>query len=145
MYTKQLTEPNSTISNLLQKCVPLDPLARALALEASEEVEYAHGHAGRSGDTVAPPAEDTVEHHYVAFVTSRPKITNGAEASEVTVYEMDGMKQGPLDTGLRLKEEDDLLGEAGKTLIKAFIEREDQSIGFSLMALVKTDSEGSEH
>lgn len=115
-------------------------------MEASEEVEYAHSHAGRSGDTVAPPAEDTVEHHYVAFVTSRSRTTNGAEGSEVAVYEMDGMKQGPLDTGLRLKEGDDLLSEAGVTLVKAFIEREEgQSIGFSLMALVKTDLEGSEH
>ncbi|KAE9398632.1 peptidase C12, ubiquitin carboxyl-terminal hydrolase 1 [Gymnopus androsaceus JB14] len=138
---RKYLKPNSTISNLLQICLPLEPQARALALEASEEVEYAHSHAGKSGDTVAPPAEDIVEHHYVAFVTGVSNQSGG----DMSVYEMDGMKQGPLNTGVSLKEGEDLLGEAGQKLIKAFIEREEgQSIGFGLMALVKTDSEESE-
>ncbi|KAJ3774911.1 hypothetical protein FB446DRAFT_448346 [Lentinula raphanica] len=126
------TEPDSTMSNLLTKCVPLDPLERALALEASEEVEYAHAHAGKSGYTAAPDPRDNVEHHYVAFVTS--------DKQTGEVYEMDGMKQGPLKTEVTLKEEEDLLSEAGQKLIKRFIEREQgRSIGFSLMALVKTE------
>ncbi|KAJ3843132.1 ubiquitin carboxyl-terminal hydrolase, family 1 [Lentinula raphanica] len=129
---RQYLKPDSTMSNLLTKCVPLDPLERALALEASEEVEYAHAHAGKSGYTAAPDPRDNVEHHYVAFVTS--------DKQTGEVYEMDGMKQGPLKTEVTLKEEEDLLSEAGQKLIKKFIEREQgRSIGFSLMALVKTE------
>ncbi|KAJ3868135.1 ubiquitin carboxyl-terminal hydrolase, family 1 [Lentinula novae-zelandiae] len=128
---RQYLKPDSTILNLLKICVPLDPTERALALEASEKVEYAHAHAGKSGHTAAPDPKDDVEHHYVAFVTSNTG--NG------DVYEMDGMKQGPLKTDVTLKEGEDLLTEAGRNLIKAFIEREQgRSIGFSLMALVKT-------
>lgn len=131
MTVYSTTEPDSTISNLLKICVPLDPTERALALEASEKVEYAHAHAGKSGHTAAPDPKDDVEHHYVAFVTSNTG--NG------DVYEMDGMKQGPLKTDVTLKEGEDLLTEAGRNSIKAFIEREQgRSIGFSLMALVKT-------
>ncbi|KAJ3751228.1 ubiquitin C-terminal hydrolase L3 [Lentinula detonsa] len=129
---KQYLKPDSTMSNLLKKCVPLDPTGRALALEGSEEVEYAHTHAGKSGHTVAPDPTDDVGHHYVAFVTS--SIQTGV------VYEMDGMKQGPLKTDVTLEEGEDLLGDAGQKLVKNFIEREQgRSIGFSLMALVKTD------
>ncbi|KAF5393635.1 hypothetical protein D9757_000424 [Collybiopsis confluens] len=127
-------KPDSTISKLLKQVIPLVPTERALALEASQEVERAHAHAGNSGQTEAPdPNDSSIEHHYIAFVTSDLGAHRGA------VYEMDGIKQGPLNTGVTLKEGEDLLGESGRGLIKAFIEREDgESIGFSLMALVKT-------
>ncbi|KAJ4485337.1 ubiquitin C-terminal hydrolase L3 [Lentinula aciculospora] len=105
---------NGAAKEYLSICVPFDPTERALALEASDEVEYAHAHAGKSGYTVAPDPKDNVEHLYVAFVTSNTQ--NG------DVYEMDGMKQGPLKTGVSLNEGDDLLCEAGRKLVKAFPE-----------------------
>lgn len=84
----------------------------------------------KSGNTVAPLPEDDVEHHYTAFVSDQSG----------NVYEMDGVKQGPLKTDVTLKEGEDLLGENGQKLIKAFIEREHgRNIGFGLMALVKSE------
>ncbi|KIK65768.1 hypothetical protein GYMLUDRAFT_158996 [Collybiopsis luxurians FD-317 M1] len=131
---RKYLKPESVMSNLLKELVPLDPTARALALEASEEVERAHANAGRSGQTEAPDPEAETEHHYVAFVSS------GSDARRGAVYEMDGVKQGPLDTGVVLGEGEDLLGVKGQRLIRDFIEREKGgSIGFSLMALVKTE------
>ncbi|KAF9074033.1 ubiquitin C-terminal hydrolase L3 [Rhodocollybia butyracea] len=129
---RKYIKPGSAIGKVLEACVPLDPTARALVLEASEEVEHAHAHAGKSGSTVAPLPEDDVEHHYVAFVTSSDQSGQ--------VYEMDGVKQGPLKTNVSLKEGEDLLSESGKQLIRAFIEREHgQKFTFSLMALVKSE------
>jgi ubiquitin carboxyl-terminal hydrolase L3 len=111
-------------------CEPLAPHQRALALEDSKDLEAAHAHAAKRGDTVVPVnAEDEVDFHYICFVPSH---------RNNHVYEMDGDKKGPVDTGLALNDGEDLLSK-GVSLVREVIQHEGGSdLNFSLMALVPT-------
>jgi len=126
------TEPDSLLGRLLATCVPLAPHDRALALEDSKDLEEAHAEAAKQGDSAVPAnAEDEVEFHYVCFVQSHK---NGR------VYELDGDKKGPVDSGCTLHDDDDLLSENALKLVRDFIRREkDQNVNFSLLALVTVE------
>ena len=110
----------------------MNPQERALALEASEELEAAHFEAAQQGDTVAPAsAEDEVDFHYVCFAKSRSG----------RLYELDGGKKGPINRGL-IPPDEDLLGPGALKLIKEYLEREGSgNLNFSLMALAQTSEE----
>jgi ubiquitin carboxyl-terminal hydrolase L3 len=110
----------------LKTSVLLNPHERALALEASTELEAAHADAARQGDTAVPTsAEDEVDFHYVCFIKSRSG----------RLYEMDGGKKGPVERGIVLGDED-LLGSEALGLIREYIQREGSgNLNFSLMAL----------
>ncbi|KAK7041804.1 ubiquitinyl hydrolase 1 [Paramarasmius palmivorus] len=120
----------SLLERLLTTCVPLTPDDRALALEASSELEEVHTHAGKAGVTSAPTDPDVeVDFHYTCFV---PSHKNGR------LYQLDGMNQGPTDTGIVLAEGEDLLSANALSVIQNFIkegEAKYESIGFNLMAL----------
>ncbi|TFK37307.1 ubiquitin C-terminal hydrolase L3 [Crucibulum laeve] len=122
-------EPESLLSRILTKCIPLAPTERALALEDSEELEHAHHAAAVQGDSVVPQsAEDDVDYHYVCFVKSHK---NGH------LYEMDGSSKGPIDRGA-LANDEDVLGEMAVSVVKEYLGREeDGNVGFSLMVLVQ--------
>jgi ubiquitin carboxyl-terminal hydrolase L3 len=84
------------------------------------------------GQTSVPAnAEDEVDYHYVAFVPSKQ---NGH------IYELDGDRKGPIDTGVLLNLEDDMLSESGLGVLKRFV-REKGEFGFSLMALTSTTTD----
>ncbi|KAG7090621.1 hypothetical protein E1B28_009723 [Marasmius oreades] len=123
-------ESGSPIEKLLETCIPLKPYERALALEASDELEEIHNLAGKEGDTTFSPGSDDVDYHYSCLVKSR---------QSGRLYELDGMKSGPVDTGLSLGESEDILSKPALELVKDFIRRQSsryQSDGFNLMALV---------
>lgn len=124
--SRRFVTPNSVLDELLKKCIPLNPRERALALEASEELEVAHADAAQQGDTIAPAnAEDEVDFHYVCFTKSRSG----------HLYELDGDKKGPIKRSIAPRDED-LLGPAALKLVKEYLEREDsENFNFSLMAL----------
>lgn len=123
------TEPNSSLANLLADCVSLAPNHRALALEASKELKSAHAKTAMQEDSTVPDnAEDEVDFHYVCFVKSHK---NGH------LYQMDGDRKGPIDRGLLLGPEEDILAEGGLSVIREFIRREKGgNPQFSLLALV---------
>lgn len=80
------------------------------------------------GDSAVPDnAEDEVDFHFVCFVKS-PKTGH--------VYELDGDRKGPVDRGLLLGPDEDMLAEGGLKIIKEYIQRED-NFNFGLMALVQ--------
>ncbi|KZO91090.1 cysteine proteinase [Calocera viscosa TUFC12733] len=121
-------DANSPMARLLTEITPLSVGPRAHALESSTELEDAHRAAALQGQTVAPPAEDHVEHHYICFVRSHK---NGH------LYQMDGMLKGPVDLG-EAGGEDDLMGERTLQVVRKFVETGEQgNVGFSLMALVE--------
>ena len=96
-------------------------------LENSDEIEAAHAAAGAEGDTVAPPAsaETEVDFHYTCFVKSE---TNGH------IYELDGDKKGPVDTGLT---SENIFSQDVLVIIRSLMKMiEDESSGFGIMALV---------
>ena len=89
----------------------------------------AHASAAIKGDTVAPPAEDRIDLHYVAFIKS----------AKGNLWELDGRRKGPLARG-QLGEEDDVLSEKAIELgPKRFLKREEEVGGgelrFSILAL----------
>jgi len=111
--------------------VSLAPHDRALALEDSKDLEAAHAHAATQGDSDVPiNADDEV----VCFVQSH---------RNRRIYEMDGDKKGPVDTGVMLRQGEDLLSEGGLSLVRKFIQREKgENHNFSLMALVPAYRDG---
>jgi ubiquitin carboxyl-terminal hydrolase L3 len=122
------TVPDSPLAKLLATCVPLSPHDRALALEDSKELEESHTDAAHQGDTAIP--EGDVDFHFLCFVQSHK---NGR------LYELDGRKKGPVDTGRTLQGTEDVLNEEGLELVREFIRREkDGNLNFGLLALVPT-------
>lgn len=120
--------PNSHLSNLLTSCSPLNPLDRALALEADKELESIHKSIALQGDSAVPAsAEAEVDFHYVCFVKSH---------KDGHLYQMDGdRKGGPVDLG-GLEDDEDVLAEPGLSVVKKFIEREaGGNMNFSLLVL----------
>lgn len=124
---------HSTLDNLNARCVPLPPFERALALEDSADLERAYASAAQQGDSAVPEsAEDEVDYHYIAFVQSN---SNGR------LYEMDGDKKGPIDTGITLDPGEDMISEKALDPVKRYLRQEKgESLGFSLMALVESDA-----
>lgn len=112
----------------MKQIIPLGPYERALALEASSEIEAAHASAAAKGGSEAPAADATdVDHHYICFVRSK---------ADKHIYEMNGCAKGPIDTGIVQEDDEDVLSDAGIGLIKEYIKQAGENIGFSLLALV---------
>lgn len=81
------------------------------------------------GDSTVPTsAEAEVDFHYVCFVKSH---------KDGHLYEMDGdRKGGPVDLGGPLKDDEDVLAEAGLNVVSKFVEREGGgNMNFSLLVL----------
>lgn len=125
-----LTEQGSLIAQLLEQCTPLGPKERALALEASAELEKVHTAAALKGDTAAPPFPDAeTECHYVCFVRSQ---------KSGHLYLLDGDRRGPVDLGIILPPDEDMLSPSATAAVRKWFEREaGDKINFNLLALVK--------
>jgi ubiquitin carboxyl-terminal hydrolase L3 len=123
-------EPSSILDGLFQKSLPLKPQKRALVLEDSKELELAYAEAAREGQTEAPESGDVeVDFHYLCLVKS--------DKSD-RVFELDGDRKGPVDTGIRLSAEEDILAPSVLSWVKSrFQDAEDGS--FSLMVLTKQE------
>ena len=83
------------------------------------------------GDSAVPDdAEEEVDFHFACFAKS---LKNGH------IFELDGDRKGPVDRGPPLSPEEDMLAEGGLSVVREFIQREnDINFNFSLMALVLT-------
>lgn len=83
----------------------------------------------RGDSTVPEDAQEEVDYHYVCFVKYRHS----------HILELDGDRKGPIDKGVLLKHDDDMLSESSMDVVREYIQREKGgNIGFSLMALVRT-------
>ncbi|CCF35767.1 ubiquitin carboxyl-terminal hydrolase, family 1 [Colletotrichum higginsianum] len=124
---KDFLRPGSLLDNLLSITAPMDPAQAALVLEGSQELEDAYASIATKGDTAAPAsAEDDVNFHYICFVKS-PDTGH--------LYELDGDRKGPVDRGIPDEEERVDLGAKSLDLVRQFIARGGDNIGFNLMAL----------
>lgn len=80
----------------------------------------------RLGTSQVPEdAEEEVDYHYVCFVRSH---TSGR------LYELDGDRGGPRDTGFVL-ESDNVATPECLSLIREYVDREDKAGHFALLAL----------
>jgi ubiquitin carboxyl-terminal hydrolase L3 len=122
-------DPASDLAKLIEQATPLKPTARADLVMDSQALEAAHSTAASAGDTAAPNLEDEVDNHYVAFV----KDNNGQ------LWELDGMRKGPIERGQLGPDEDVLSDKALHLGVKAFLKREEEAGGgelrFSLLVL----------
>lgn len=116
-------DPNSTLGKLLKEATPLTPTERADLLYNSPALETAHSASAQQGDTAAPPAEDIVELHFVAFV-----VVNGK------LWELDGSRKGPICRG-EVGDEDALGENALEMGPRRFVGREEGELRFSVVAL----------
>ncbi|CAI6276005.1 unnamed protein product [Periconia digitata] len=125
-------QPDSGLSKLLHDAIPLKPAERADLLYESQALETAHQSAAAGGDTAAPPADDTVDLHYVCFVKSESN----------HLWEMDGRRKGPLDRGQLSADEDVLSDKALDLGVRSFLKREAEAGGgdlrFSLIVLAES-------
>ncbi|KAJ7591548.1 ubiquitin carboxyl-terminal hydrolase [Mycena floridula] len=131
---RDLIVKDSPLARLIETVEPLGPAERATALEESAELEQAHTHAAKQGDSAVPEsAEAEVDYHYVCFVASR---------KTHRLFEMDGSKKGPVDRGIIIEEGQDVMCDAGLGLIREFLQREAASgnENFSLLALVPSNT-----
>jgi len=120
--------PHSAFDHFLKKIIPLDREARALALEGNQEIEKAYNEAAMEGDTAPPAVGEEVDYHYIAIA---PNKTNDK------IFLMDGVRKGPIDTGVMLSPGDDFFPKA-LGIVKDLISHIDGGVKFSLMALVQT-------
>lgn len=122
--------PDTPLADLIAAATPLRPEPRAKLIETSDTIARAHADAAARGDTTAPPAEDEVNLHFVAFIKS----------SQGNLWELDGRRKGPLNRG-KLEDEDDVLSPTALGLgVRRFLKREEEGGGggdlrFSLLAL----------
>jgi ubiquitin carboxyl-terminal hydrolase L3 len=120
----------SFFATLVDECSSLSPQQRTSYLENSVELERVYKEVAVQGiSRVAENAEDEVDYHFVCLVKSHK---NGH------LYELDGDRKGPIDRGLVLASEEDMLASGGLSVIREYIEREKGNCAFGLMALVHT-------
>ena len=121
--------PSTTLSNLIARATPLDPQSRTKVIETNEELASAHASAAAEGDTVAPPAGEKVDLHYVAFIKTEKN----------NLWELDGSRKGPLNRGTLGNDEDVLSEKAIELGPRRFLKREEEAGGgemrFSILAL----------
>jgi ubiquitin carboxyl-terminal hydrolase L3 len=102
----------------------LDPDARSKALDEAKEFHKVHEEAASEGQTAPPSREESVDLHFLAFINK-----------EGTMYEMDGRKPFPLSHGPTT--DDKFLADAAEIIKKQFIEKQPDSLQFTVIAMVK--------
>ncbi|KAH8745670.1 ubiquitin carboxyl-terminal hydrolase, family 1 [Diaporthe sp. PMI_573] len=123
---RTMHRPDSLIARLLKDCSSLPSTERSRLLEDSAELEEVYSKVARQGSSKVPEdAKDEVDYHYVCFVRSH---------KSGHLYELDGDRKGPRDTGLLL-ESDDVLVPEGLNLIRNYMNREERNENFGLLAL----------
>lgn len=120
--TKNLKlKEDSYLKKFFQKTENLNAAERAKFLEDDTEMEDAHSVAASGGDTAPPDITESVNLHFVTFVTV-----------EGGLYELDGSKPFPIYHGPSTP--DDLLPASIK-VVRNFMERNPNSVQFNLIAM----------
>ncbi|KAH8747947.1 hypothetical protein F5883DRAFT_583209 [Diaporthe sp. PMI_573] len=127
---RDLVGHGSFFAKLVDQCSSLLPHQRSSYLENSVELERVYRQVAVQGNSKVPEsAEDEVDYHFVCFVQSH---------RSGHLYELDGDRKGPIDRGLVLEPEEDMLASGGLSVVREYIEREQGNCTFGLMALVNT-------
>ena len=124
--------PDSELDRLLEEITPLKPIPRANALCDIAALEVANEIAAAEGESEIIPANVRVDLHFVCFTKSE---TGG-------LWELDGIRKGPINRGLLRPQEDVLSPRALDLGVRDFLRRE-RDFGvddsrFSLVGLVSS-------
>lgn len=113
------------LKDFLDKAASLSPMERGEVLDKMKSIIDLHKEIAAEGQTEAPPAEENIIHHFVAFVHK-----DGA------LLELDGRKFGPINHGPTTPAT--LLEDAAK-ICKTFMARDPEELRFTVVALCKAD------
>ena len=98
---------------------------RAAALEASQELDDAHGETAQQGQSAVPDASERVNTHFITLA--------GVDGQ---LYELDGRKEQPINHGPTTP---DTLLEDACAVVKAFMARDPKELRFTILALAKVE------
>jgi len=101
---------------------------RAGFLEDHTELEESHEKASKEGQTKAPPVDDDVNLHFIAFIRKQGHI-----------YEMDGRKHAPINHGNT--NNDTFLKDVVGVIKRNFIDRNPNEVNFTMIALTAAASD----
>jgi ubiquitin carboxyl-terminal hydrolase L3 len=99
----------------------MSPEERAVALEVDEQICRGHDNAAQEGQTAAPPRDESIDYHFIAFVEL-----------EGQLYELDGRKAGPLVVGPSSRQT--FLKDAAAAC-QAYMSSDPDNINFTVLAL----------
>lgn len=102
-------------------------------LTISDEMRRVYHSSAMQGSSDVPTsAEAEVQHHYVCFV--------GSEV-DLCLYELDGDREGPVNTGLQVGRNQCLLSNTDViNFLKDYCESKSSSLAFSVMAMTLNDA-----
>ncbi|KAF7903162.1 uncharacterized protein EAF01_006211 [Botrytis porri] len=125
--------PDTILSRLYEQSIPLWPDDRAIMLYNDQKFEYAHQTIAALGDKASTEKFDKSSRHFVAFV-------RGEDGS---LWEMDGIRGGPIRRKPRLEEHEDLLtDDIFRLCMGGFVDTDsDEDTMCSCIALAKDPTE----
>ncbi|CAD6240147.1 GSCOCG00002525001-RA-CDS [Cotesia congregata] len=119
----QIDLNDGALKNFYEEAKDLSFVERGeLLMKETNEIIDAHKQLAKEGQTQAPPEDEPVVHHFVAFVEK-----------DGTLYELDGCKSAPINHGPTTKEA--VLDNAAK-VCKEYMARDPGEVHFTMMALV---------
>ncbi|KAF5872815.1 putative ubiquitin carboxyl-terminal hydrolase protein [Botrytis fragariae] len=125
--------PDTVLSRLYEQSIPLGPDDRATMLYNDQKFEDAHQAIAILADKASTEKVEKLNRHYVAFV-------RGEDGS---LWEMDGIRGGPIRRKPRLEEHEDLLtDDILRLCMGGFVDAEsDEDTMCSCIALAKDPTE----
>lgn len=114
--------PGSFLADFAERTKGMTPVERAAALEADDGLDKAHATFAAQGQTDAPPADEKLNLHFVAFVEE-----------EGVLWELDGRKDGAVAHGPC--KSDVLLETACMVIQTKFMAADPTELRFTIMAL----------
>ncbi|KAL9941089.1 hypothetical protein V8E36_000577 [Tilletia maclaganii] len=121
---RALIKPDSALEKLLTDVRTKAPAERAQHIESSEALQTTHASAAQGGQTSAPAADDPIDLHFVCFVRHHGRL-----------IELDGDRKGPVDHGVAVDTQEELLPKAVKWIQENYMARAPESLNFNLIAL----------
>ena len=116
-------EANSSIKKFIKDSKLLEPERKADIFEGCESIASAHANVSGEGQSEAPAASNSVEHHFISIIHK-----------DGFVYEMDGRKLGPVNHG---PTSDATFLKDAVRVVKKFIEHNPSNIDIAMQAFTR--------
>ncbi|KAJ2161217.1 hypothetical protein GGF46_001645 [Coemansia sp. RSA 552] len=118
--TQSVIPMEGALAEFFARTKDLSPPERGAALENSQSIASEHAKSAAEGQTAAPAADASIDHHYVAFV----KVDGH-------LYELDGALSAPINHGPST----DVLRDGARAIQARIKQLPSDSLDFSVIAL----------
>lgn len=116
----QIDLKDGCLKEFLESSKHLAPEEKGKFLQTHQGIIDAHAAIACEGQTRPPPPDEELQHHFIAFVCKDGRL-----------YELDGIRPFPIVHGPSTAE---TLLEDAASVIRGFIERDPENLGFTVMA-----------